>query len=56
MEEYGLSLQMKFRTDARLLHKDSDIKANIYSVLFMGNFPHMFDPYDAKKLGAVLDN
>ena len=50
MEESGLSLQMKFRTDARLLHEDSDIKANIYSVLFMGNFPHMFDPHDAEKL------
>ena len=50
MKECGLSLRMKFRTDARLLHEDSDIKANISSVLFMGNFLHMFDPDDAKKL------
>jgi hypothetical protein len=50
MKEYGLSLRMKFRTDARLLHEDSDIKANISSVLFMGNFLHMFDPATAKAL------
>jgi len=50
MKDHGLSLRMKPRTDARLLHKDSDIKANIYSVLFMGNFLHMFDPADAKEL------
>jgi SAM-dependent methyltransferase len=46
----GLGLRMKPKTDARFLHEESEIEANRFSVLFMGNFLHMFDPATAKEL------
>jgi SAM-dependent methyltransferase len=49
MENTGLNARI-IGVDARLLHEDPRIEKDTFSVCFMGNFLHMFDPATAKEI------